>query len=326
MARVFQSGAELGAGSLGLISHATGASVVTSPVRNGNYAFMVQTPGPVIQFSSVTEIYLRCGVWNSSTSSYPKIYFREGMTEHISVHLDPNMPFTVKRGSTTIATARIVPYSRWFLLEVRVLVHDTSGVVQVRVDGEQIIDFSGDTREGATGIVDNIAFGTSTISATTFFDDIAINDTSGTVNNSWCGNGYEKAIKVNGAGDVTQLTPSAGSNYECVDDLPHDSDTTYVESDTVDQYDLYNLEASGLGSNEVVNAITAVAIAKLADVGSGNLAVGIKSGTTTDWGDDTVLSSDYYKAVSKIYETNPDDGGAWEAADLDALQVGVKVR
>jgi hypothetical protein len=129
---------------------------------------------------------------------------------------------------------------------------------------------------------------------------------------------------VNAAGDVTQLTPSAGSNYQCVDDVPYNT-TDYTSSDTVDQYDLYNLSASGMIAGEVVNCITAHAIADLGTAGTGSGAVGIKT-VSENWHTDVALANGSLTRLSKLYEVDPADSQAFDATKLDALQVGVKVR
>ena len=62
-----------------------------------------------------------------------------------------------------------------------------------------------------------------------------------------------ETLRPNAAGDLTECTPSAGDNYECVDEPEQDGDATYVAAEEETATDLYNLDNSGVGAGDITN-------------------------------------------------------------------------
>lgn len=218
----------------------------------------------------------------------------------------------------------------WYVLEVRATTPaDTGGVLQMKVDGVLDIDFSGDTlgayepanfrlvglgNAGLTGATYQVA-------AQGLYDDFAVNDTAGAVNNSWPGRGGIEALVPTGAGATTGLTPSAGANWDCVDEVPA-SDADYVGAETVDLFDTY-----GLSDTVQTGGVPAVCVwlrAALAEAGAGNVATMVRASAANYTGSDLGIDTTF-KYVSQIYETNP-AGGVWTTAALDGIEAGTKVR
>lgn len=76
------------------------------------------------------------------------------------------------RGSTEIADSGITPATgQWYLVEMEVYSHDTNGIFKVWLDNNLIIDFSGDTLDGTTKMLNLRLHG----SYTHYWDDIAVN-------------------------------------------------------------------------------------------------------------------------------------------------------
>lgn len=334
MARVFQTGAELGAGSLLQFDKVTGTTVTSTAarVRSGTYAFYVNASQNIIKaVPSRSEYYLRQGM-NVDIGNDNYIAFYEGTTVHVSVRFNGTTLIAYRGYASTVlqTVALAFPLDVYLLCEIYVRVGDApDGRVVVKLDGNTIIDYTGDTRDGLTGVIDSIGSFCGA-SGGMYIDDIAINNTDGTAHNSWVGNGYCKAVKANATVSAQLLGSDADSvdNHLLVDDLPHDSDTTYVESGTVGQRDVYTLEDVVLAANEAVNAVSVIAIAKLDSAGAGALKVGISNdndGTPTEvQSDPFALSSDNYKAVQLIVPTDPDDG-AWVQSSINSMRATIEV-
>src|SRR3972149_6225726 len=150
--------------------------------------------------------------------------------------------------ATLVATGDIaIQASTWYVIEVHVKIDDTTGALDVRVDGVDDAAFAGDTKPGAETTFNTLRYHGG--SNTSYYDDLAMNDTNGSVDNSWCGDGKIILLKPNANGDSSQWDGSDGNqvdNYLLVDDIPSDDDTTYVQSAILANKDLYNLAASGL--------------------------------------------------------------------------------
>jgi hypothetical protein len=138
------------------------------------------------------------------------------------------------------------------------------------------------------------------------------------------GDGRIIVIKPNGDTATLQLTPSAAVDHNTlVDDIPADGDTTYVEGSVVDERDIYDLEACGLG-DVVITRIWTEARAKDTASSAKTIALITKaSGGAEVEGGDVVLAGTYTVKVLGAEElVNPVDAAAWEVADIDALQGG----
>lgn len=329
MARLFHCGFETG-NTLDW-DNSPGIGVVDNyGVRNGSYSLRDCAGIGKVLPATYTELYLRSGI-RSLSGNYVNFRFYEGATLHVDIKFQHSTPSTIVayRGASQIATYNFTSYvaGTFRLLEAYIKIDDTVGRVVVVIDSDYahpVIDFTGDTRNGGTGVIDT--FQVACTSTYAIVDDIAINDTSGGSHNSWCGDGYAKLLAPNANGDSSALVGSDGNsvdNYLLVDEVPYNT-TDYVESDVSGAKDLYNVAAPSLVAGEVINSVRAVAIAKLDAAGAGSLAVGIKT-ASEDWGSDVALSSTTWKACSKFYATDPADAGAWTEAKVNTLQVGVKV-
>lgn len=339
MARIFMTGFE--AGSLEVVTSAA-ATISTAQKRTGAYSAYIEGNNKALQqqITPASELYVRLGLYMTGGYWGPHV-FMQAIDSSGAIHITFGVNQTtraleVRRGNyggTLLGRGAALSLNTWYCYEYRIVIDNTLGVVQVKRDGEIDIDLVGtedtplDTQNGGNGDIGTMRWGGdithSNYVMDGYVDDIAINDTSGTINNSWIGQGGIYALVPNGAGTLTQLTPSAGSNYECVDDVPPDDDTSYVESDVQDEIDTYAMSASaGAGT---ISAVQWLARVKANSAGSTSVARVLRVNGTNYVGSDMGIDVDYVYA-KEILEINPDDSAAWESADLDALEAGLKVR
>lgn len=137
-----------------------------------------------------------------------------------------------------------------------------------------------------------------------------------------------ETLRPNDVGDESNLSPSAGDNYACVDEAEPDENTTYVETTSTSYLrDLYEVEASGVGAG-TINSVTVyfrIATEPFAKATTYGKAA-IKSGTTADDGDEESLSDDEYVTYSHTWTENPDTSAAWTWSDIADLQIGVSLK
>jgi hypothetical protein len=158
------------------------------------------------------------------------------------------------------------------------------------------------------------------------FDDIAINDTNGSINNGQIYDGRVVLLLPNGAGSTTGQTrggTDSGANWSQVDELPP-SLTDYVYSATAGTRDTYTLENLPAGT-WAVNCCQVLAYAQNNDAGAGSLGLTVKSGATTNeaTAQALVVGAQYYR---QLYETDPDTSAAWTTSAVNALEAGTTVR
>jgi len=327
------------AGSMDVCDSYNNATVSNTQARTGTYALRIDsyTGNEYAIFdlgANKTEIYMGIGVYMTG-GAYDYALFQlidSGGTSQLSFIADPSTQvLKIYRGDgngTQIASGGIISLNQWKYIEAHIVIHDTSGVCTVKIDGVQEINFSGDTCNGGAADIRTMRIGRNSGSAVgcayAYYDDLVINDTSGSYNTGWPGRGGIELLSPNGAGNSTDLTASAGSNYECVDEQPPDDDTTYVYGSTQDDHDGYTL--TNTTQTGTVKAIKWFARAKTTAAGSDAIKRHLRiNGTDYNGASDLNLTTDYayYK---EILEENPDDSAAFETADLDAMEAGVVVR
>ena len=330
MARLFTSGIETGGTSefeaisgmtASTVAPHTGVYAVRGTV-NSHYVQKTVAPSPS------DEIYIR--TWWYPTGNDNGIVLLVGTSDStLDVRFNYiNNAFTIRRGTTVIATGTyLVPsLNRWYMLELYAkLANSPNGVATLKIDGNVDIAFTGgDTLSSASAAITYVRFVCGAATAG-YHDDIAINDTSGAADNSWCGDGRVIGIKPDAVGDQADFTPSAGANWENADDVPSDDDTTCNESATDGHIDLLNLEACGLSSVAIRGVDVKWTARKTIANGDKQRAKIKTGGTVYDGATDKVLTTSY-KTYAESWRTNPNTSIAWTIADIDALQVGYENR
>jgi hypothetical protein len=297
-------------------------------VRSGNYALNFTLNSTVGVYANlapgIAEGYLRVAVYRAAGGLVaPEVLtWYNGATKMGYILLDADKPAIYIDGSLKATAASAFASGTWHYIDVRVKIADApNGIVHVLVDGVSVVSWSGDTRAGFSTL-DKVRFGATSSTGKYYLDDMAINDTNGTKNNSWCGSGKIELLAPNGAGSNTEWNVSgAGSNWEAVGDneLPPDA-SDYVLTDAIGEKDTYNIEDA-----PSVSSIQAVALSDWLLKSSGatpqNVKQMIVSGVTTSFGK-TVTPSTSFKHYQSVWDEDPDTGLPWTKAMIDALEIG----
>ena len=328
MARLFTEGAEMGdLLTWNLIGEVT---VSTSNPRSGLYKIITENGQAFTKVVTAgSEFYIRFGFNTNEDGASKLVSWYKGTTELGSIRrVAATDLLTLYTGTNTlVATGTIsVPPYTWCLIEVHVKIADSGGVIELKINGSMDATgtFTGDTKPDTDTTIDKIYFSGA---MQNWFDDIAINNTAGATDNSWCGDGHVIALVPNANGDSSQLAGSDGNsadNYLLVDEVPNDGDSTYVESSTPNEKDLYNLTASGL-SNVNILRVWAEGRAKDTTTGAGTVKLVVKTESTEYDSDNIDLTTIYSQQIGTIHTVNPNTSAAWTPTQLDALQVGMKI-
>jgi len=225
----------------------------------------------------------------------------------------------VYRGTTLIASGSALSLNAVYHIQVRANIHDTTGIVQVKINDLLDVDFSGDTKPGTDTQINSIVLGqTSAGNNTQQFDDVVID---GSI---WPGRTYIQAIRPTGAGNSTQWTPSAGSNWDCVDEIPA-SDVDNVVTNANDQVDLY---AAGNLVGTIDSVVCVQIQTRAVKEGAAtpqNLALGVRTGATDYFSSDKIIPTTA-RSVSHIWAQNPNTAAAWTKIEVDEAEIGIKSR
>src|SRR3972149_1954638 len=332
MTRIFTDGAEFQ--DFLFFSTTVGSPVIDTAVfRSGAASYRVPSgSGAASQLqkniTALADGYGRIGFRSSNTAIAASIMrWFKGTTDLGSIRYNATgrIELYTSTGTLVATSTNSLTLDTWYNLEWRVNIHDTTGVLEVKVDGTVWVTFSGDTKPGADTTFDTLIFRAGgTGGPNNYYDDLAFNDTTGGVDDGYPGDGKGGILGPNAAGDVTQLTPSAGSNYQNVDEIPPDSDTTYNSSSTATQYDLYNLTTFTIAGNTVLR-VWAECRAREETAAGDSIKVGLKTNSVEYAGSAQEVTSSYARYAGTNYATNPQTLAAWTQAEIDALQARFEV-
>ena len=214
----------------------------------------------------------------------------------------------------------------WHYLECQATIHDTTGAIEVRVDGVAVLTLANvDNKRTATAQLTSWYLGSRKgASANRIdFDDVYVADTTGGVNDDFLGDVRVDAHLPNGAGSTTAWTASAGNNYACVDEAAPNDDTDYVSTDTINNVDTYafpNLANAG----GAIQGLQVLACCLKEDAGACSLAPVVRPVATDRVGTTAAIGTTYAYHVRECYDVSPETGIAWTEDEFNASEFGVK--
>ena len=254
----------------------------------------------------------------------------EGATTHLVLRYDcATRTLRLYRGDgvllgsgTAVLPAPADDYIAWRYVELKATIAE-AGSAALRIADAADITFSGDTRNGASGVPDAVTLGDAAGGGQAFaIDDFYVLDGTGAPADFLGQYTTISALSVQGAGTFSSWTPSAGAAWECVDELDPNGDSDYVESAVRGALDSY---ATGgfVGAPVRIHAVQINAVARADAAAPLELrSLVMQGGVETPGADHTVGAS--YASYSDIFERDPATGAAWTAYGIGALQLGIE--
>lgn len=257
------------------------------------------------------------------------------------------------QASTTLAGASgALTLGRWYRVEVDYT--DVAGAiaagvsaVKAYVDGALFCDALCSNINGFS----RVRMGVNGVATTCdlFMDDIAVNDTAGSVQNGLPGPGCVAHLLPNAAGDNALFETAVGgtagqaNNWTRVAERTPDDSTSYNQTSasgttTIDDFNLDSAASAGIGSADLITCVQVGGRVSSDAITAANLVYRLKSqaagtvaesasfpvnntGTAGAWSAHRGQSPRPYQLTSY---TDPQDGSAWTAAKLDGAQVGYR--
>lgn len=366
MGRLWSSGFELNSLTAGVEFNSIaggGGTIQTTTVRSGTYA---------LQITSLTSATTKgVGHTYNSPESTGNFYFRAYLrvatfpsAENRIMLLDDTIlaPFstpmtyltldnvgTIKlydedgqiTGTTTIASGN------WYCVEFHVNTTPAAGshVVEARVDGSTFASLSNRNIVSTNQHLILVLGGNLNAEAQTtgnwYFDDIAINNSAGSVQNSWPGPGKIVYLRPNGDGDNhAWQTPSfvagTANNYLNADEVTPDDITTYLQAPgvapAIDDYQIDNTPAA-IGATDSISVVQVGVRYRAGGAGTGDgFAVRVKKtsgGTVSESATITPANATWVTNANSPPRTYPltlyadPDGTPWTKSTLDTAQIGI---
>lgn len=366
MARLHQSGFELNSLTVNVewqTVASTGITIDGTAARSGSFGLHVASmssatrAGVLFKFLSAAAggpYYLR---------GYLKVVTPPSGSNHImslngnntTVGNSPNGKVTLETNGTLIlrnsagtsigSASSAVNDSNWHLIELQHNGTPASGsrVTEARLDGSVFATSSTQTDSNVLGysIGGNLDAEVNT-TGEWYWDDVAVNDSTGSFQKSYPGPGKIIHLRPNAAGDINgylvQVGGTAGSanNFTRVNEVTPNDATSYNASAVLNAEDLFNVDNSGIGVNDRVNVV--MVGGREANLVSADATSGIKyeiikaSGGTklqstnlivnsTTWNSNIPSTPHNYPIIT--YQ-DP-DGANWTQTTLDSMQVGYTI-
>jgi hypothetical protein len=322
------------------LTYSSTPSIVSGGRNGGNRMLFatsgasgLQTPNVVLTFPSRETLIVGFFYGFTASGGVPAsrniLNFRSSATAQgtLGLFADGRVYLTNSAGTVVATSAASVPegLGTGAYIEAKITFGD-AGAFELRVNGATEGSGTSDFKNGAApASADNIRIGhlSTNTNCASRIDDFYLCDTLGSVNNDFLGDCRVDTIRPNGAGNYTQFTPSAGANWEAVDDgTPNTTD--YVDSTTVGHRDSY-----AMGNLAPLNDTTVYAVQTLVAVNKDNSGFRqvrpfVRSGGVDgDGGIATLGTSQTY--ARHIHDLNPNGDVAWTEGAVNAMEAGVVV-
>lgn len=307
------------------------AAVTDNPAyvrRMGAKALWLPTASDYVQTRALSGLANRAVIgaafrWTNSVNQHGGITLYKGSTPQLTLMRDNfTGALIVKRGGpdgTQLATtdAGVVTANRWYYLEFNGRVDDSVGSTTVYLNGTELEDLTlvdVDTKPGSDTGVDRIRF----FGGQTHVCDVWIDGSIG------YGDCIVDTIMPTGAGANADWSPSAGDNYENVDDDGTiDEDATYNSSTTVNDVDTFAFEDLPSRPSSEIIAVAVNTAARKDDTAT-RTVIGIAriGGVDYNLGSSISLESTY-QVHQSIADTTP-SSDPWEETDVNGAEFGYK--
>lgn len=320
-------GITIGSPSIGAVGRNSTNGIRMPGARAGVYRTLPTNYATLIVGRSVKIATL-------GTSAFTIFGFGDGGTVQINILIGTSGEILVWRGPQSGATglastsAGVYTAGTEVYFEAKVTFNGSTGAVEVRKNGTAVLTASSlDTTQSANNYANRIYIGAdgtvnNTAGANADADDYYLCDTSGSTNNDFLGDIRVECLLPSGAGNSTQWTPSAGSNYQCVDETAVNGDTDYVSSSNIGDKDTYAMGNLSSTAGTVFGVATKLR-ARKDDAGTRTLKSVVRLSATESNGA-SIGQGTSYAEMFDIFETKP-GGGSWSTTDVNNMEAGVEV-
>jgi hypothetical protein len=247
------------------------------------------------------------------------------LSNYIGLYLNADGSLSIYRSGTAIATSPVgtVVANTWYYIEGWWKPRNTSGRVTIKVDGTipTNLDFTGDTTNDLESIMSFELRGVHANNLSSY-DDIVINDTSGSYNNSWPGMVRLMPIRPASAGNYSTWNRGGQDMGDAAAQLRYGSfDFSTLDTPSANNKHTFVPELPDLPANAAIQNILINAKAKVTS-GSGFIAPMIRANGTDDIATMSSLLSSW-RFYQKAWPINPNTSGSWIEANLANLEIGI---
>lgn len=272
----------------------------------------------------------------SSTANTAFIRFWDGAANQVQVEIRAKfnsvtnrIDLEAYRGTTFLASASSAISggdNNWFWISVLVHINSSSGIVRIKAgpSNATVMNFTGNTQNTANARIDHARIGRWAGSSTSHVavDNLVI--TSCLSSDPALDERRLRGAIVPTGNDAVAWTPSSGTNWSNVNEMPPNSDTSYNTSNTSGAQDTFVTSWPAL-SGATIHSVKVCALARRDDAGPQNLQLVIKSGATSYPSSNRALTDTYFRHFN-TWVTNPATSLPWVPGDfISTLTFGYRI-
>lgn len=315
--------------------------------RSGNGYFWVNRQDTTLSdsnyitktFTAQTEVYVGFGLfWNGEANPLGSVYIpfqllSSGAVSQLYMQIYTTTgKLRFRQGDATVIgdTTAVIKHNVWHYIELHLVVNDSTGSLEVRLDGVSQFNQTGiDTNNGG-GNVGQIRIGTQpdNIGAGGFgFDDVVVIDTSGSVTNSWPNGAGIQPLNFDGDGNYSAWTSTGVNDYTEVDEISSygtlpDGDTTRLYSPLLNNR--VSMTLDNTPTTGTVLGMMLLANAKQSLAGPDAIAHFLRI-SSTDYDQSSWTPSTSYGYQLDFLTASPATSVAFTTAEIDGMELGYKV-
>lgn len=251
--------------------------------------------------------------------------FNDGATNQVEIRARVDGSIAVYRDTTLIAQSALglISANTWFNLGIKITFSQTVGQVTVKLGETVIINTAAnlDTCNTANEYIDSFRLWSN--GGDVFIDHLYWADTSGSGITDITQGLRITTLYPIANGVSAQFTPSAGSNYQTVDEAQLVGTTDYNDSTTIGHIDTFDMTT--YAGSSTIKALQITGAVQNPDAGTVVMRTVLRSGTVpanTEGADFTASAT--IKGMSTLYETEPIDAVAWTTSSVNAAESGYK--
>ena len=349
MARLWSSGAELNSAT-NQVEYTTVSLMApeTGVVRSGTYALRSNPTGGSTEYLIYTHAatpqadarYYRFYLYIATSLGATETIFSENGNVKILLNADNTLELWNDEDEVQVGLdSPALNTGTWYRIELKIDATTLSSTsIECRIDGTSFASGTINLLDGQNSSIFGIQ--TPSSSGDLYFDDIAINDSTGSFQNSWPGEGEIIHLRPDSAGDNEAWNDGTGTTFAEVDEITPDDVTTHIEENTANAITDFNLDATpaALASDDTINVVQ-VGVRFASEGGSSSnstfaLRIKASAGGTVEEGSTITPASTTYSTNAPaapsnynltLYDLPGASTTAWTKADLDTAQIGVKL-
>jgi len=267
----------------------------------GLYSSVAYSQGMIIINNSVNMVYPQMSLLFNS-SRVPRAYRKTGALSY-----------------SLMFSGEALDTSTWYYIEMLARLHNTNGKCEVRIDGESIGTYEGDTRYDGSDQTNDIYIGCQRNNG----DHAWIDDVYMASGEDFYGDSRIDCIYPVASGEVTELTAvGAPDNFECVSGEQFNDDVSgeWVQG-------AYGTDSYIFGNCGVSGEIYGIQLAHISNrtEPTGTLkSKNILRKGSVNYSGETHDETDDIEYKTACFDKDPSDDNSWSPAKVDACEFGVE--